>query len=281
MTQRSTTAAVVSALSPICVDKFQRSAEAGANMAELKKVSSYQQGLVHRKGRMGNPAWQRAGQLVGRASLRQHAQQPEIARAAPVPWIGAEHAIMALMFPNPSRSYDATRRAVRFWGHDSAMEWSFFVTEDALKSVNPAMVQDEAGMLGAFDSHRERVWAAAAGPIRVGARDPTSSARRTFDRPPMNTRTRHKTWTFGKPFLLKGVDRLLPAGDYRVTTDEELIEGLSFPAYRRVATMIFVPGQTHRTSVEMVGIDPLDLQAAHDKDAAGMDLAAARSGHAQ
>jgi len=28
------------------------------------------------------------------------------------------------------------------------------------------------------------------------------------------------------PFLLKGVDRELPAGDYRVVTDEELIEGL-------------------------------------------------------
>jgi hypothetical protein len=39
---------------------------------------------------------------------------------------------MSLSFPNQSRSYDATRRAVRFWGHDSAMEASFFVTEDAL-----------------------------------------------------------------------------------------------------------------------------------------------------
>ena len=83
----------------------------------------------------------------------------------------------------------------------------------------------------------------------------------------MITRTRHATWTFGKPFLLKGVDRQLPAGDYRVTTDEELIEGLSFPAYRRVATMIFVPGPIQRASIEMVGVDPVDLQAAHDKDA--------------
>lgn len=65
------------------------------------------------------------------------------------------------MFPNPSRSYDATRRAVRFWGHDSAMEWSFFVTEDALKSLHPAMAHDEPGILDAFDSHRERIWAGA------------------------------------------------------------------------------------------------------------------------
>ena len=51
---------------------------------------------------------------------------------------------MSLMFPNQSRSYDATRRAVRFWGHDRAMEWSFFVTEDALKRLHPAMSQDES-----------------------------------------------------------------------------------------------------------------------------------------
>ena len=49
--------------------------------------------------------------------------------------------------------------------------------------------------------------------------------------------------------------------------DEELIEGLSFPAYHRVSTVIFVPGLS-RSSVEMVTIDPLDLQAAQERDAA-------------
>jgi hypothetical protein len=49
-------------------------------------------------------------------------------------------------------------------------------------------------------------------------------------------------------------------------TDEELIEGLSFPAYRRVSTMILVPAQSHQ-AVEMVTIDPLDLQVAQDRDA--------------
>ena len=51
--------------------------------------------------------------------------------------------------------------------------------------------------------------------------------------------------------MLKGVGRELPAGSYRVATDEELIEGLSFPVYRRVATMIFVPGH-NRASLEML-----------------------------
>ena len=73
--------------------------------------------------------------------------------------------------------------------------------------------------------------------------------------------------TFAHPFLLKGVDRILAAGDYRVVTDEELIEGLSFPVYRRVATMIFVPAESGSASaVEMVTIDPQDLQAAQKLD---------------
>jgi hypothetical protein len=48
--------------------------------------------------------------------------------------------LMPLSFPNESRAYDATRRAVRFWGNDSAMELSFFVTEDALKRLHPGHV---------------------------------------------------------------------------------------------------------------------------------------------
>ena len=68
---------------------------------------------------------------------------------------------MALNFPNSSRSYDATRRAVRFWGYDSAMEASFFVTEEALRRVQPSMAFDENGALGAFDVNRLRIYATA------------------------------------------------------------------------------------------------------------------------
>jgi hypothetical protein len=66
-----------------------------------------------------------------------------------------------LNFPNRSRVFDPTRRAVRFWGHDSAMEWSFFVTEDALKRLQPDAERDEAGLLLAFDSNRTAIYAAA------------------------------------------------------------------------------------------------------------------------
>jgi hypothetical protein len=83
----------------------------------------------------------------------------------------------------------------------------------------------------------------------------------------MITRTQRKNVIFNQSFLLKGIDRPLPPGDYQVVTDEELIEGLSFPVYRRVSTMIFVPSHSlHSSSVEMLTIDPRDLDAAQDRD---------------
>jgi hypothetical protein len=69
---------------------------------------------------------------------------------------------MALSFPNQNRFYDARLGAIRFWGHDGAMEAAFFVNQDALKTIQPGMPLDEAGLLGAFDSNRERIWTTAA-----------------------------------------------------------------------------------------------------------------------
>ncbi len=69
---------------------------------------------------------------------------------------------MALNFPNQSRSYDATLHAVRFWGHDGAMEVSFYVNEDALKRIHPELRPDEAGLLDAFDVNRMVIHMAAA-----------------------------------------------------------------------------------------------------------------------
>jgi hypothetical protein len=69
---------------------------------------------------------------------------------------------MALSFPNQCRSFDATRCAVRFWGHDSAMEASFFVTDDALRRITPDIRLDEDGFLSAFDLNRNLIYAIAA-----------------------------------------------------------------------------------------------------------------------
>ena len=79
---------------------------------------------------------------------------------------------MSINFPNVSRSYDPTRRRVRFWGYDSAMEISFYVDADALAAgqtpaldiapggdpVEPA----EADVLQAFDDGVVRIHEVAA-----------------------------------------------------------------------------------------------------------------------
>jgi hypothetical protein len=78
---------------------------------------------------------------------------------------------MALNFPNQSRAYDSRRNAVRFWGHDGAMEAAFFVSEEALRRLQPNMA-DEAGLLRAFDANRQLIHAVAA---KVYGRGPRGS----------------------------------------------------------------------------------------------------------
>jgi hypothetical protein len=68
---------------------------------------------------------------------------------------------MTLNFPNLSRSYDARRRAVRFWGYDSALEIAFFVDVEALCKLSPQTKNLEADYLDSFDSAREPIFAAA------------------------------------------------------------------------------------------------------------------------
>jgi hypothetical protein len=69
---------------------------------------------------------------------------------------------MAINFPNESRSYDATRHAVRFWGYDRSMENSFFVSADVLRQMQPNLQLDAVSLLRAFDINRDRIYAIAA-----------------------------------------------------------------------------------------------------------------------
>lgn len=78
---------------------------------------------------------------------------------------------MTLTFPNHSRSYDRTRQAVRFWGYDTSIEYSFFVTVDALERVEPRLNHDEEGFLGAFDANRDLICRTAAGLHSRGRKD--------------------------------------------------------------------------------------------------------------
>lgn len=83
----------------------------------------------------------------------------------------------------------------------------------------------------------------------------------------MTIRTSRSTVTFSRPFTLGGFDEELPAGAYSVETDEELLEGISFPAYRRILTLIHLHAKPNHPGVtQTVTIDPNDLDAALKRD---------------
>lgn len=84
----------------------------------------------------------------------------------------------------------------------------------------------------------------------------------------MTIRTSVKTVTFARPFILDGLDEVQPAGSYVVETDEELLESVSFPVYRRIMTLIRLPARpTHPGSSRAVTIEPQELDAALARDA--------------
>jgi hypothetical protein len=76
----------------------------------------------------------------------------------------------------------------------------------------------------------------------------------------MTIRTRRESVTFASPFVLPGLDGLQPAGTYVVETDEELLEQLSFTAYRRISTTLVMP--LGGGSYQMIKVDPALVEAA-------------------
>lgn len=83
----------------------------------------------------------------------------------------------------------------------------------------------------------------------------------------MTNRTEQTTVHFSRPFALPGFDEPQAAGDYLVDHDEEQIEGVSWLAWRRVATFIHLPATRSQGSLrQMVPITSADLDAALEKD---------------
>jgi hypothetical protein len=83
----------------------------------------------------------------------------------------------------------------------------------------------------------------------------------------MVSRTTRTVVCFSSTFGLPDVDGPQPAGSYRVDHDEESIESLSRLAWRRVASFIYLPGiGQHGTTHQMVQINPVELDAALEKD---------------
>ena len=86
----------------------------------------------------------------------------------------------------------------------------------------------------------------------------------------MTTRTTKSKVTFTRPFNLSGFDGEQPAGSYSVETDEELLEGVSFPAYRRMATMMQLDASSRGSAgiLQVAVINPDELTAALAVDVA-------------
>jgi len=83
----------------------------------------------------------------------------------------------------------------------------------------------------------------------------------------MNARTSERTVTFKGPFVLPGLDEVLPAGDYKVEVEEERIEGISYAVYRRASTVLRLQarsGPAHLTRA--MTVDPDELEAALECD---------------
>ncbi len=84
----------------------------------------------------------------------------------------------------------------------------------------------------------------------------------------MSMRTTETTITFKNPFTLTPIGGPQSAGTYRLVTDEEEVLGLSFLAFRRVATMLHVPAISLHTGVNQVFlVDPVDIASALESDA--------------
>ena len=85
----------------------------------------------------------------------------------------------------------------------------------------------------------------------------------------MNTRSTRFMVAFANPFSLPGSGGALPAGSYEVVIEEELIQGLSFEAWRRTATYLTVRGRSSQAGrTELRVISSAELEEALGRDAA-------------
>jgi hypothetical protein len=83
----------------------------------------------------------------------------------------------------------------------------------------------------------------------------------------MSIRSTESIVSFKNAFLLSKLDSELPAGTYRIVRDDEEIAGLSFLAYRRIATMLHTPSlETSSSAREVIDVDSDELEAAISAD---------------
>lgn len=87
------------------------------------------------------------------------------------------------------------------------------------------------------------------------------------------------TVTFRSAFRLPGYVAPFSAGTYEVLSEDERLDGLSFEAFRRVATFLRISGQdSPRGRTELFPVSQADLDAAVLADQTGHSAAAAAAG---
>lgn len=83
----------------------------------------------------------------------------------------------------------------------------------------------------------------------------------------MAERTTESEIAFMHPFSLDALVAPQPAGTYRLVVDEELIEGLSFTAYKRVATHLEIPALSVTTGKrQFLQVTQTEIDAALELD---------------
>jgi hypothetical protein len=84
----------------------------------------------------------------------------------------------------------------------------------------------------------------------------------------MPMRSTESTIRFSQAFCLSQFDEVQPAGSYRLVTEEERLEGLSFAAFQRRRTLFYLPANGRPGRMRQVfEVDPAELAAAVVADA--------------
>lgn len=84
----------------------------------------------------------------------------------------------------------------------------------------------------------------------------------------MLSRTTAERVTFNNPFKIPGLKKLIPAGTYPINVMQDLLEGLSFVAYRKTNIILYIPIEdVHSPARERsIIFEPKDFDALLLKD---------------
>ena len=91
----------------------------------------------------------------------------------------------------------------------------------------------------------------------------------------MLSRTTTSVVTFLHPFVVAGYTDELPAGEYQVLADDEVMQSHSFAAYRRTATFLLI--NWHAGKSELRAVDHRDLELALAQDQANANTNAIKN----